>query len=215
MCAALDGVDLPELEAIATPVAIAPGQRFVAEGDPAAHFFNVTAGTAKLFKLLPDGRRMVTGFAERGQFLGLAVTSGYAFSAEAVDAVMVCRYTRPRLKALLLRFPAMERRLLDAAAGELVAAQEQMLLLGRKSADERMASFLLGRPVMRREKGENGEAVALPMSRADIADYLGLSLETVSRSLTRLRKARLIDVPTPWRILVRDRNCLEHLAGGR
>jgi CRP/FNR family transcriptional regulator, anaerobic regulatory protein len=213
MCGALEAANLPELEAIATAVSIAPGQRFVVEGDPAEHFFNVTAGTAKLFKLLPDGRRMVTGFAERGHFLGLAVTSGYAFSAEAVDAVAVCRYTRPRLKALLMRFPAMERRLLDAAACELVAAQEQMLLLGRKSADERMASFLLARPVLRREPGENGEAVALPMSRADIADYLGLSLETVSRSITRLRKARLIDLPTPWRILVRDRGWLEKIAG--
>ena len=134
VCNAIEIPDLERLAALATSMTVEPGRSFIEEGDPAEHFFTVTAGTAKLFKLLPDGRRQITGFAGTGHFLGLAVSTTYSFSAEAVEPMRVCRFSRSKLKLLLADFPAMESRLLEVASNELVAAQEQMLLLGRKTA---------------------------------------------------------------------------------
>ena len=212
VCAAIDPKDLDRLAALAVPLAVPVGRSFITEGDPAEHFFNVTAGTAKLFKLLPDGRRQVTGFASAGTFLGLAVSSSYAFSAEPVEPSQVCRFSRTRLRHLLDDFPAMERRLLDVASNELVAAQEQMLLLGRKTARERVASFLLARQCCAAPAA--GTHVLLPMARTDIADYLGLTVETVSRTMTRLRTERLIDMPSPTEIVLRNPDQLIELAAG-
>ena len=189
------------------------------EDEPARHFFNVTGGTVKLFKTMQDGRRQVTGFVGAGHFLGLAVSEKYAFSAQALDGVRVCRYGRTQLKALLVAFPAMEARLLEVASNELVAAQEQMLLLGRKSARERLASFLLGRLAMPQDcLGETvtrARMVVLPMTRSDIADYLGMTIETVSRSLTWLKQQDIIAISQPWHITIRNHTALEALATGR
>jgi CRP/FNR family transcriptional regulator len=218
VCNAIEIPDLERLAALAVTLSIEPGRSFIEEGDPAEHFFNVTAGTAKLFKLLPDGRRQITGFAGTGHFLGLAVSTTYSFSAEAVEPMRVCRFSRSKLKVLLGDFPAMEARLLEVASNELVAAQEQMLLLGRKTARERLASFLIGRLEVPAHCSAPltvpPNTVQLPMTRADIADYLGLTIETVSRTLTRLKSEGLIDIPTSASILLRNRRALESLATG-
>jgi CRP/FNR family transcriptional regulator len=120
---------------------IPAGTTLIEEGEQAVAFFNITRGTARLFKLLADGRRQITGFAHVGHFLGLAVSDTFAFSAEAIEPVRLCRFSRPRLRVLLDDFSAMEKRLLEVAANELVAAQEQMLLIGRKTACERVGLF--------------------------------------------------------------------------
>lgn len=207
VCNAIEAPDLARLAALAHGLTIPAGRQFIDEGDPAEHFFNVTCGTAKLFKLLPDGRRQITGFAGVGDFLGLAVSATYAFGAEAIEPMRICRFSRSKLRTLLEDFPALERRLLEVAANELVMAQEQMLLLGRKTARERLASFLIARQ-------SRADAVRLPMTRTDIADYLGLTIETVSRTLTWLRGQRLIEIPAAAEIVIRDRAALERLATG-
>jgi CRP/FNR family transcriptional regulator len=212
LCSAIEECDLVRLAAIAVPMRVEPGRCFIEEGDVAEHFFNVTGGTVKLFKLLPDGRRQITGFAGRGHFLGLAVSSSYAFSAEAVDQVQLCRFSRAKLRILLDDFPAMEKRLLEVAASELAAAQEQMLLLGRKTARERLASFLMGRALV--ADGEMTARIHLPMTRSDIADYLGLTIETVSRMLSRFKAERLIEIHGSSDIVIRNAAALETLATG-
>ncbi len=220
VCNSIEDQDLSRLAALAHPFTVEPGRSFIEEGDPAEHFFNVTTGTAKLFKMLPDGRRQITGFAGMGHFLGLAVSSTYAFGAEAVEPMRICRFSRGKLRTLLEDFPALERRLLEAASNELVAAQEQMLLLGRKTARERLASFLISRAEGQTlvpsgcTHGAPASRVHLPMTRTDIADYLGLTIETVSRTLTRLRGEKLIDLPSPAEIVLRDPRALEGLASG-
>jgi CRP/FNR family transcriptional regulator len=133
VCNAIPDTDLRRLVEASVTGTAAPGTSFISEGQPASSFFNITAGTVKLYKLLPDGRRQITGFVGVGHFLGLAVSDTYAFSAEAIDTVRYCRFSRPKLRVLLDDFPAMEKRLLQLASNELVAAQEQMLLLGRKT----------------------------------------------------------------------------------
>ena len=93
VCNAIADTDLGRLAAIAVITEVGPGQCFIEEGEPANSFFNITAGTAKLFKLLPDGRRQITGFVGAGHFLGLAVSDTYAFSAEAIERVRYCRFS--------------------------------------------------------------------------------------------------------------------------
>jgi CRP/FNR family transcriptional regulator len=218
VCGAIETKDLDRLASIAVTTTVASGRSFIDEGDPAEHFFTVSVGTAKLFKLLPDGRRQITGFAGLGDFLGLAVSSTYAFSAEAIDNVQICRYSRAKLRTLLEDFPAMKLRLLEMASNELVAAQEQMLLLGRKSARERVASFLIARLAVAQQHPGHAtpptNAVDLPMVRVDIADYLGLTIETVCRTLTRLKREGLIAIPSATRIILCKPAALRRLATG-
>ena len=214
VCNAIPDAELARLAAAAVVTEVPAGQCFIDEGEPANSFFNVTAGTAKLFKLLPDGRRQITGFVGPGHFLGLAVSDTYAFSAEAIERVRFCRFHRARLRRVLDDFPLMEKRLLEVAANELVAAQEQMLLLGRKTARERLASFLLMQSRQGMPCGHPRQRFKLPMTRSDIADYLGLTIETVSRTLTRLRAEGLIAILSQSELAIRDSEALAGLAGG-
>jgi CRP/FNR family transcriptional regulator, anaerobic regulatory protein len=213
VCSAIDDEHLTRLAAIAVTTEAEPGKAFIEEGEAADSFFNITAGTVILFKLLPDGRRQITGFAGAGHFLGLAASDSYAFSAEAIDKVRYCRFSRRRLRKLLDDFPAMETRLLELATNELVAAQKQMLLLGRKTALERLASFLVARSRLGGPRGPRRTRISLPMTRSDIADYLGLTIETVSRAMTKLRADKLIELPGPQDVVLRDLAKLERLAG--
>ncbi|MGF1609974.1 MAG: Crp/Fnr family transcriptional regulator [Kiloniellales bacterium] len=215
ICAVLRPDELSEMDAIATAVELAPGDPLFDEEEPADYFFNVTAGTMKIYKLLADGRRQVTGFLGAGDFLGLAHEATYAYSAEAVTAASLCRFPRRKLEALLQRFPKLETRLLGVAGHELAAAQEQMVLLGRKTAREKIASFLLAleRQAARREQPDG--PVNVPMSRADIGDYLGLTTETVSRTFTQLKGAGVIRLLQGGRVELLDRAALARLAEGQ
>lgn len=212
VCSAVGDAGLARLAAAAIHVEVQAGQTFIREGDPASDFFNVTRGTAKLFKLLPDGRQQITGFAGVGHFLGLAVSAAYGFSAEAIEPMRLCRFARPKLRRLLDDFPQLERRLLETACNELATAQEQMLLLGRKTARERVASFLVARS---QDATPCGQAVRvrLPMTRGEIADYLGLTIETVSRTFSRFKADGWI-VTSQDEVVLLDRGALEETASG-
>jgi CRP/FNR family transcriptional regulator len=210
LCDALPDEDLHFLASVARKQTIPKGRGFIEEGDPARHFFNLNHGAVKLFKSLPDGRRQITGFMGAGDFLGLAAGQTYCFSAEALDEVRLCRFDRMELRQVFGAFPLLERRLLDVASHELVAAQEQMLLLGRKTALERFASFLLA------WSGRSGPCaadskLALPMTRADLADYLGMTFETVSRSISALKRRKLIDTDAAHHITILDPVGLEQV----
>jgi CRP/FNR family transcriptional regulator len=169
----------------------------------------------KLYKLLPDGRRQVTGFMFPGDFLGISLDEEHAVSAEALEDVQLCGFPRSRFGEFVDGHPQMERRLYCVAAHELGAAREQMVLLGRKTALERLATFFL-QLLERAERGGGGEASSfdLPMSRSDIADYLGLTKETVSRVLGQLRELRMTRLIALDRIKVLDRQGLALLAEG-
>ena len=214
VCSAIDIPDLQHLADVAIHRTIEKGRVFIEEGMPATDFFNITAGTAKLFKTLPNGRQQITGFAGSGHFLGLAVSQTYAFSAQAIEPVEICRFSRPKLYHLLHDFPAMEARLLETACNELVAAQDQMLLLGRKTALERVASFLIAR--QRDVLGCHGpvDSIDLPMTRAEIADYLGLTIETISRTISKLKADGRIATPARDRIAILDAEWLTNVAAG-
>src|SRR5690242_824067 len=180
------------MEAIATAVTVQGDGTIFREGDPAGHIHKVVRGMVRLHKMLPDGRRQIIGFLEAGDHLGLSFGDTYLFSAEAVVETVVQRIPRARFEAVLDTNPGIQRRLLAMATTELVAAQDQMLLLGRKTACERICSFLLMLSRRRERRLLPGDRVRLPMTRGDIADYLGLTIETVSRTLSKLKAGCLI-----------------------
>ncbi|MBF0393974.1 MAG: helix-turn-helix domain-containing protein [Alphaproteobacteria bacterium] len=184
------------------------------EGDPATHLYSISQGAVKLYKLLSDGRRQVTAFLFAGDFFGLALDGGYAYTAETMTPALLCRFPRRKLEALFAEVPRLERRLLGLAIDDLAAAHEQMLLLGRKTAREKVASFLVMLDRRAARRGHHGPAVALPMSRSDIADYLGLTIETVSRTLTQFRRDGLIGLPDLGHAVLREADRLRQIADG-
>jgi CRP/FNR family transcriptional regulator len=211
VCSALSPEQLPRLTALAGGRRIDTGQTLFQEGDAAEEVFSLTDGMLKLYKLMSDGRRQIVGFLVPGDFLGLAFGQSYVYSAEAVMPTSVCRFRRHQFLGLLEDYPAMEKEILGRTSTELAAAQEQMLLLGRKTARERVASFIVA--LARRRKIERNGTLPLPMSRADIADYLGLTIETVSRTFTLFRKEGLIGLPDKHVVEIRRRAELEQVAG--
>lgn len=214
VCSVLDPDELQRLSEIMTRVTLEPQRTLFYEGDPAQHLFNVTDGTVRLFKLLPDGRRQITGFLYPGDFLGLAVNDIYAYSAESIDTAQLCRFPRAKLEALMQEFPRLEKRLLGIASNELIQAQDQMLLLGRKTAQEKIVSFLLMISRRAAARGQSENPIDLPMGRADIADFLGLTTETVSRTFTQLKTRGAIRLLENSRVHLNDVSRLHALADG-
>lgn len=213
-CSVLDARELEQFRCQGSTSRLEPGRPLFHQGDPADVIFNLTKGSLRLYKLLADGRRQVTGFLFPGAFLGLAVNDEHAFSAEAIEPVEVCRYTRGRFDAFVDEHPRMERELYRIAAHELALAREQMVLLGRKTAVERLATFLLGLLKRMREHEPGADLISLPMNRLDIADYLGLTKETVSRVFTSFKTTGLIRLLTDDQVLVLDQPRLEKVANG-
>jgi CRP/FNR family transcriptional regulator len=211
LCGVLDQEGLQKLGALAVDRRVGAGATLFQEGDPADDVFTITSGMLKLIKPMRDGRRQITGFMLPGDFLGLAFGRTYVYSAEAVVPTAVCRFRRSQFLGLLEECPALEKEILGRTSTELAAAQEQMLLLGRKTARERVASFIVAL-ARRRKLGADGP-LELPMSRADIADYLGLTIETVSRTFTMFRKERLIGLPDKHLVEILRRNELDQVAG--
>jgi CRP/FNR family transcriptional regulator len=192
-----------------------PEQSVFHEGDPAKRVFMVTHGALKLYTLLADGRRQVTGFMFPGDFLGISVDEEYAFTVEALESSELWWFSRKAFDRFLADHAQVERELYRLAAHELAEAQRQMVLLGRKAAAERLASFFLS--LLARTERVTGVPEAsfdLPMTRIDIADYLGLTKETVSRMLAHLRSRGLIRLQTQNRVEVLDRNGLRAMAAG-
>jgi CRP/FNR family transcriptional regulator len=207
LCGVLDNQALADFRSLGWTLKLAPGQSLFHQGDPATRVFTLTSGTLKLYRLLADGRRQVTGFMHPGDFLGISIDDEHAFSAEALEQTQLCWFPRNRFDDFTEEHGAMERELYRMAAHELAAAQRQFVLLGRKTALERLASFLL-------ELAErvDGMEVELPMSRSDIADYLGLTKETVSRVLSALKRDRIVRLAALDRVEILDRAALEQRA---
>ena len=213
-CAPLTGEEQTRLASIMRTVNVAPHCPIFDEANRAEYVFNITAGAVKIYKLLGDGRRQITGFLFAGDFLGLIHNEAYAYSAEALVPTKLCRFPRRRLEVLLAEIPHLEQRLLAMASHELAAAQDQMVLLGRKPARERVVSFILMLSDSATRHGRPNDPVFLPMSRSEIADYLGLTTETVSRAFTSLKKQGLIELLDEKRVRLCRMSALQEIAEG-
>lgn len=188
-------------------VRVARGRSLFLEGDPAEFYYEVIEGTLRCCRLTQGGRRQIYRFAGTGRMLGVGCQRQHGYSAEAVTDVAVRRHRLAGLDAAMAADAAMRGRVLQALRDELAATRTQMLLLGRMSASEKLATFLLALAA----EAPDG-LIELPMTRSDIADYLGLTIETVSRKLNELRLLGVIRLDTPSRVLITDPARIEAIA---
>ncbi len=172
------------------------------------------SGAAALQKSMADGRRQITAVLLAGDVVGMSGESTFQYSAEALTRVELCRIPIPVLDALCARYPRFEKRLREVLGNEFCEAQAQLLWLGRKNAAERLASFLLMLGERALHRGEPANPVRLFMTRADIADCLGLTEETVSRTFTQLVNDRLISLPKRSDVVIEREDRLRALAEG-
>jgi CRP/FNR family transcriptional regulator len=202
------------IERLGTTRIYARGRTLFNEGDDAANVYEIVRGMVRLYRVLPDGRRQIMGFLSDGDLVGVAVAGRYVYSAETITAVSARFYARAKFDRMVDEVPGFARRLLMLASDELRAAQEQMLLLGRKSASEKVATFLLALAARQADDRSACDEVVLPMTRTDIADYLGLTIETVSRALRRLKCEGVIALLSTSRVEILDAGRLEEIAAG-
>lgn len=214
VCSALTPDELARFGASSKAIYLPEGGILVRDGDVEDFVFSVTSGCLKSFKQLPDGRRQVTGFYFPGDFVGLAGSDVYLADIEAVSDAGLCRMERKSLNALSREIPNLERRLHELASEALAELQGQIVLLGRKTAQERVATFLLMLSKRSFEREVTANPVNIPMIREDIADFLGLTTETVSRTFSTLRKLRLIGPDVDKTVELLDRNGLQRVAEG-
>ena len=198
----LDGT----LDMMGAPMSFARNSEIYGENEPAEFLYKLVSGAVRTSKILNDGRRQIGEFYLPGDIFGLEVGTEHAFSAEAIADAKVIVIKRSAVEALAARDNDVARQLWATTGRELQRMQEHILLL-IKSAQERVAGFLLEMA----ERIKSTDELELPMSRQDIADYLGLTIETVSRTLTILENSAAIALPTSRRIVLRSRAALRRL----
>lgn len=194
------------IELMGALVPFARNTEIYGENEPADYLYKVVSGTVRTYKVLVDGRRQIGGFYLPGDMFGLETGDEHACSAEAITDCKIIVIKRSAVVALAARDNEVARQMWELTGRELQRAQDRILVL-IKSAQERVAGFLLEMA----DRASDGGAVELPMSRQDIADYLGLTIETVSRTLTQLEKTATIELPSSRRILLRNRSALNRL----
>ncbi len=181
-----------------------------AEGDAADYSYKVLAGAVRLSKMMSDGRRQIAEFALPGDFFGINWLDEQAVSAEALNDVTLVCYARGRLDRLCDENHDVREEIFSNLRHDLWAAQNHLVILGRQSALERVASFFVYLTARSRTTDKN--KIDIPMTRQDIADYLGLTIETVCRMLTKLKSSGTIDIPDRHTILVRNMAALKRAA---
>lgn len=219
VCGAMDEVQIRKLAQIAHRKKMSAGQTIISDEEPVDFFANVISGAIKLTKTLPDGRQQIVGLLFAPDFLGRAYSKHNPYTAEAATDVEICTFPNAAFERLVGEYPGLQQRLFQHTLDELDAARDWMLLLGRKTAEEKVASFLF---MLARRSLMVGchhacalqtASFELPLTRADIADYLGLTIETVSRQLTRLKTSNVIRLSSNRLIMVPDIARLARAAG--
>lgn len=217
ICAVLDGQELAALNRIGRTRSISAGHSLMWEGDDSLLVANVVEGVLKLSTGTSDGREQIVGIVYPADFIGRPFGRRSHQTVTALTDARVCTFTRQDFDGFAREHPTLEHKLLERTLTELDRARHWMLLLGRKSATEKVASFLLEMSERLVDPGcgkkdEPLDRFDLPFGRQQIADILGLTIETVSRQLTKLRGDGVIDLIARRGIAVRDREALESLA---
>jgi CRP/FNR family transcriptional regulator len=212
ICGGMDDVEIRDLAAGSNRIQLKPGDTLIWDSDPAQHTFVVTRGALRVSKASDDGRRQILDFLFEGQFIGIPSDLTYHFNAEALADTEVCRFDRRKLEDLMAKYPAVEKGYRAGSARQLETAYDHAYALGRRAAMERVAAFLLDLQASACPKSSVG-ALKLPMTRGDIADFLGLTLETVSRAFSRIKTLGVIRPPSAQEVEIRDAERLKALAG--
>ena len=182
------------------------------EGDEATHVLEVLDGVVCAYRLLPDGQRHIASFYYPGDLIGYCCLGKYPYSAQALTTLRVRRIPRASMDRMVEHRPEFARKLLKIAACELTATRDHLLCLASKSAEAKMASFLMALARRNQTVGEDPMRIVLPMTRVDIGDYLGLTIETVSRTLSKLKRAGIISLPRTSLVVIRQLAELEAIA---
>jgi CRP/FNR family transcriptional regulator, anaerobic regulatory protein len=212
LCGDLKDPELRDLSRHTTRAAFSAGETVVWEGDPAIHAFVVTRGSLRMTKTGADGRRQILGFLFPGDVVSLPAGQSHHVSLEALGDGELCRFERSRLELAMERYPNLDKGYRRTIATALEGAYELAYALGRKTAMERVAGFLIDLRTGSCPKTAGG-LLHLPMTRGDIADYLGLTIETVSRMFTKLKGAKVIRLPSAQEVEIADLPKLKGLAG--
>jgi CRP/FNR family transcriptional regulator len=218
ICASLESTELDALNRLGRRVHVRSGQTLMWEGDDSSLVANVIDGVLKLSTSTVDGREQIVGVVYPSDFIGRPFGNTTPHSVTALSDAHVCMFTRSAFDEFAVEHPELEHKLLQRTLTELDRARSWMLLLGRKSAGERVATFLLEMAERLANNGCEGsfapaDRFELPLSRQQIADLLGLTIETVSRQLTRLRQAGVIDLPDRRSVVILNREAMEDAAG--
>ena len=184
------------------------------EGDERSHLYRVESGAICLYKVMPDGRRQVLWFAYPGDLFGLGCLDTHQFNAQATKPTRIRCLQWGAVKQAARHDARLGLRLYEAISQELAAAHDLLLSTGQRSAIERVAAFLLAMSRRNARNGKDATVIDLPMTRTDIGDFLGLTIETVSRTFTKLRQQRIIDLAQSARVHVLDIRAVEELAEG-
>ncbi len=184
------------------------------EGDSKDHIYLVEKGTVCLYKTLPDGRRQIVDFAYPGDLIGLGLPGDHVFSAQAITLTRLRCLPAGLLHEVAQHDPQVGMQLYRALADQLLAARDLLLTVGQRNATERLGALLLALSRRNERMGADATQIALPMTRADIADFLSLTIETVSRTFTKLRQSGIIDLVQSSLVVIRDQKGLEQLATG-
>ncbi len=214
VCAAVPDAELAELEALSQVRTLAPGEALFRQDDPATEVFNVSSGSLRFYRLAADGRRQILGFLFAGDFVGLSGADAWLGTAEAMEPATVCRFPRAAFEALTGQRRDLAAALLGRAGAELAASQAQVLRLGGRAALPRLAGFLRDLPRTDPLRPGAPGQIRLPMTRGEIADYLGLTLETVSRALSDLKRRGVLSQVSLHELHVDRPDALDALAEG-
>lgn len=215
VCGALNTDQLVTLSKHSVRRKVTPGTELVGEEQDVSQYANVIGGVVKLTKMLSDGRQQIVGLQFAPDFLGRPFSRSSRFSAEAATDVELCSFSKGLIDRMIDQSPELEHKLLEQTLKELDEARDWMLTLGRKTAAEKVASFLhlIAINVDPDAMAHDGPITFdLPLTRADIADFLGLTIETVSRQLTKLRKDGVIQIENNRHITVPDLERLDERA---
>ncbi|MBY5838538.1 helix-turn-helix domain-containing protein [Rhizobium leguminosarum] len=188
------------------------GQAICWEGDDAKHLFQIVEGVVRLHRIIGEGRRVITAFHFAGDVVGASLLGEFLFTAEAVTDCKIRRISRKNFHQEVARCDELRPAYIDLLCRENAAAHDQMVLLSKKNAEERLCTFILrlaSRPGARRR-----DVLRVPMNRQDIADYLGLTIETVSRTITKLAARDVLVAQGRHDLKILSMEKLARLSGG-
>jgi len=212
LCSVFDGESIAELFKIANPVKVKKGSYLLHEEDSTKYVYNLSSGVSAVERLASDGRRQIMAFIYPGDFIGVSAGPAYSISDRALTDMTACKWHIRDIQALYVKYPELEQRVHEIATRILAATMDQIFVLGRKNAIEKIAYFLLYIDKRQVKFDSHTDEFTLPMTRADIADYLGITIETVSRAFSFLKKKGLIELSQNWVVRLLDKEKLAEIA---
>ncbi len=199
-CRCLDEDKLKDFSNVSFEKSFLNKQNIFLQNDQSDYLYNITEGNVKIYQLLDDGRIQIIGFLYPGDFFGSYRNNKYNYCAEAIGDLKTCVFNQKILDKYLDENPILAKELLHKTSFELTLAQDRLTVLGKLNAAERLVKFLLNISEQRNRIGWKNNPISLPMTRQDIADYLGITIETVSRELTNLKTSNIIKIITSKQI---------------